>query len=224
MKFLARLVLVALLTACSLPNISGMPISGDFNTELVEAEVNTLPTDGEPKALFAFVPQPVPIQITHASTVRPAGLFAASGPPTTTTTWPSYSATVDIGAEMYALQAEVEAVLQLFASPQPKPRTLKQLVDEFFLPEDRAWAMRVTVCESSARPSETSTDARHVRSGASGWFQHLPKFWEERSVKAGLAGADIMDPVANVRVAAWLFYEGGGSSHWYPSESCWRVP
>lgn len=221
MRFLACLVFVALLAACSWPDTRGLPVSGDFDTELSEAKVDIVLADKEAVVFFAVAPRPVPAPIVYEPTVRLAGLSEVGA---SAATLPLYSATVDVGAEMHALQAEIEAVLQLFVSPQPKPRTLRQLVDEFFLPEDRAWAMRVAFCESSAQPGEFSTDARHVRSGASGWFQHLPKFWEERSVKAGLAGADIMDPVANVRVAAWLFYEGGGSSHWYPSESCWSVP
>jgi hypothetical protein len=45
-------------------------------------------------------------------------------------------------------------------------------------------------------------------------FQHLASAWEARSEAAGIAGASIWDPEANVAVAAWLFYEGGGKRHW----------
>jgi len=108
-------------------------------------------------------------------------------------------------------------------SPEPPQFTLGQLVDYFFEPQDRAWAMRVAFCESSGQPGDITSDARHHRSGASGWFQHLPKFWEERSEAAGIPDVDIMDPIANVLVASWLLYETPqGTGHWYPSQSCWR--
>lgn len=50
-------------------------------------------------------------------------------------------------------------------------------------------------------------------SGASGLFQHMPQFWENRSRQAGFAGADIYDINANVGVALWLF-RTGGPRHW----------
>jgi len=92
--------------------------------------------------------------------------------------------------------------------------SLRDLIEEYFLPEDYEWAYRITFCESSAQPDDTYSDSRHLSSGASGWFQHLPKFWDERSVKAGFEGYDIFNPEANVGVASWLFYKGGGPRHW----------
>ena len=56
-------------------------------------------------------------------------------------------------------------------------------------------------------------DATNPSSGAAGLFQHLPKYWSDRSAKAGWAGADVYDPEANVAVAAWL-WRTGGWSHW----------
>ena len=92
----------------------------------------------------------------------------------------------------------------------------RPLVEAHFAPGDVARALAVISCESSGDP-----DAKNPKSSASGLFQHLGRFWPERSVKAGLAGADIFDPSANVAVAAWLVYEGGGWSHWNPSRHCW---
>jgi hypothetical protein len=46
--------------------------------------------------------------------------------------------------------------------------------------------------------------AQHPGSKASGLFQHLPIYWEDRSAAAGWAGASIWDPEANIAVAAWL--------------------
>jgi hypothetical protein len=99
--------------------------------------------------------------------------------------------------------------------------SLGMLVEGFFEEVDRPWALRVAVCESSGQPDDYGSDAVNSSSRASGWFQHLPKFWEERSEAAGFAGVDIMDPVANVGVAAWLLYDGGGKSHWNESKGCW---
>jgi hypothetical protein len=103
------------------------------------------------------------------------------------------------------------------------PATLSELIDRYFDPADRAWALRVAFCESSAQPGDTTSTAHHSGSGASGWFQHLPKFWVERSSKAGVAGASIMEPETNVLVAAWLLYETPqGKGHWNESKHCWQ--
>jgi hypothetical protein len=107
-------------------------------------------------------------------------------------------------------------------SPPVSEPTLAELIGQNFKMEDWAWALKVAFCESSAQPEDTNSKALHRRSGASGWFQHLPKFWEERTEAAGIPGADIMDPETNVVIAAYLLYETPqGTGHWYPSEACW---
>ncbi len=114
-----------------------------------------------------------------------------------------------------AVQAQPAAVVRKALAPR-NVETWRPLVEAHFAPTDVARALRVIGCESSGDP-----DAKNPRSSASGLFQHLGRFWPERSVKAGLAGADIFDPEANVAVAAWLVYQGGGWSHWNPSRHCW---
>ena len=84
----------------------------------------------------------------------------------------------------------------------------RPLVESFFLAGDVPWAMRVLACESNGDP-----DAKNPRSTASGLFQHLASYWPERSVAAGWPRTDVFDPVANVAVAAWLFYIDG-PGHW----------
>ena len=107
-------------------------------------------------------------------------------------------------------------------STLPPVITLLDLIQEYFEPEDWDWALQVAFCESSAQPDTSVNDVVNSSSGAAGWFQHLPKFWEERSRKAGIPDGDIMDPRNNVLVAAWLLYETPqATSHWYPSEWCW---
>jgi hypothetical protein len=100
--------------------------------------------------------------------------------------------------------------------------TLSELINAYFLPKDRNWAFKVAYCESSAQPEDKFSDILHPESGATGWFQHMPEFWIERSYKAGFVGFSMNHPKANVGVASWLFYEGGGSRHWNSSKSCWR--
>ena len=105
------------------------------------------------------------------------------------------------------LSAEVPEIL-------PEFQTLGELVDKYFLPEDKEFILWLAFCESSAFPEHYMSSAVNKSSRASGWFQHLPKFWDERSVAAGFEGYSIFNPEANVAVAAWLFYEDGGARHW----------
>jgi hypothetical protein len=92
----------------------------------------------------------------------------------------------------------------------------RPLVAMFFAGEDVDRALRVLGCESRGRPG-----AKNLSSTASGLFQHLASQWPGRADKAGWGGSDVFDPVANVAVAAWLVYEGGGWSHWNASAGCW---
>jgi soluble lytic murein transglycosylase-like protein len=87
---------------------------------------------------------------------------------------------------------------------------IRSLVETFFRPEDVSRAIRIAWCESSFNPENVNPVT-----GASGLFQHAPDTWAARSSAAGYAGADILDPEANVAVAAWMLYElPGGWSHW----------
>ncbi len=84
----------------------------------------------------------------------------------------------------------------------------RPLVAGYFPASEVDYALAVVWCESSGNPTAYNTS-----SGASGLFQHLPKYWASRSSKAGVPGADIMDPTANVLVAAWLVRTDGWH-HW----------
>jgi hypothetical protein len=97
--------------------------------------------------------------------------------------------------------------------------TLGELVDKYFKPRDRAIALEVAFCESSAHSSHIgSTVVSHAY--AIGWFQHLAKYWPERSVRAGWGDYHPFHAEANVAVAAWLYYSSG-IHHWNPSKACW---
>ncbi len=105
--------------------------------------------------------------------------------------------------------------------------SLGELVSVYFAPGDQDLMLDIAHCESSADADDTYSTAYNHKSGATGWFQHLPKWWNERSKKAGFEGAHILDPTAQVGVAAYLYYNmnsnprWGGASHWYPSRRCW---
>ena len=87
---------------------------------------------------------------------------------------------------------------------------IRSLVERFFRPADVSRAIRIAWCESSFNPQNVNPVT-----GAGGLFQHAPETWVARSTAAGYAGADILDPEANVAVAAWMLYElPGGWSHW----------
>lgn len=71
--------------------------------------------------------------------------------------------------------------------------------------------LRIMQCESAGLP-----DAKNPNSSASGLMQQLGRYWPERAASAGLPGADVFDPYANIYVSAWLALAapGGGWSHW----------
>ena len=97
--------------------------------------------------------------------------------------------------------------------------TLGALINEYFLPEDRALARRIAFCESSGQTHDIGS-AEVSDALAVGWFQHLAKYWQERSEKAGWKDYDPFNGRANVAVAAWLYYSSG-VHHWNPSKACW---
>jgi soluble lytic murein transglycosylase-like protein len=84
----------------------------------------------------------------------------------------------------------------------------RSLVATYFPAEQVDRALRIMSCESAGDPNA------YNRSGASGLFQHMARYWAERSAAAGWAGADIFDPTANVAVAAWLSKGGSDWSDW----------
>ena len=105
--------------------------------------------------------------------------------------------------------------------------TLGEYIQVYFAPEDHDLMEQIAWCESSADADDEYSLAVNPKSGATGWFQHLPKWWDERSKKAGFEGRSILDPEANVGVASFLYYNmngnerWGGASHWYPSRRWW---
>lgn len=87
----------------------------------------------------------------------------------------------------------------------------RALVTKYFPAWEVEDAMRVVGCETGWT---FSPDAWNSRSGASGYFQHMPRYWAARSAAAGWAGHSIFEPEANVAVAAWLWGQTGTWRHW----------
>lgn len=90
----------------------------------------------------------------------------------------------------------------------PDVERWRPVVESFFHPGDVDWALRVIQCESGGDPN-----AANPRSSARGLFQHLHRVWPERAFEAGWPGSSVYDPLANIAVGAWLYYEDG-PSHW----------
>jgi hypothetical protein len=105
------------------------------------------------------------------------------------------------------------------SAPPPAPRPVEEwrsLVSSYFAPEHVDLALLIISCESGGDPN-----AQNRRSGAAGLFQQIPRYWEERAAAAGMPGASIFDPIANVAASAYLAYSDGWS-HWAASASCWK--
>lgn len=84
---------------------------------------------------------------------------------------------------------------------------VRALVTAYFEPTDVNQAVRVAWCESRFDPN-----AKDLRTGGVGLFNHLPPYWEERAANAGFPEADPTDPEASTAAAAWEVYNGAGWS------------
>lgn len=133
------------------------------------------------------------------------------------TTQADYSLSGGLLAELADMTERHPWYFNASSSTAPAPRhsapapaeAWRSLVAAYFNPGDVDYALAILWCESTGDPGAYNTS-----SGASGLFQHLARYWADRSTKAGWAGASIMDPEANTAVAAWLAYSGGGWGHW----------
>ena len=123
-------------------------------------------------------------------------------PPTTTSSTPTTTTTTT-------------TTLTPLRDPPPEAEQWRSLIEEYFPSAEVGQALAVLWCESRGIAKATNPS-----SGAAGLFQHLPKYWPERSVAAGFTGSDIYNPQANAGVAAWLATTQGWY-HWNASKHCW---
>lgn len=159
------------------------------------------------QAAFGFSQDLLTLQTPTSTTTTTTSTTTTTLPPTTTTTTSTTTSTT--------LAATTTTISRPASAPLP-PDAVYALVTKYFQPDDVERAVLIVWCESRYDAS-----AVNPTSGASGLFQHLPRFWEARSAAAGWPGAYIFDPEANTAVAAWLRYENGGWKHWNPSKGCW---
>ena len=182
----------------SAPGLSDQSAEDALISDLLGTRPEVTPPAQAPEVELVVQSAPPAAPATTTTTVAPQ-------PPTTTTTTapavveppPTTTTTQPPGGRL--TEAEALGIISLF-----------------FAAEDVDLAMQVSYCESRWDPGATNPS-----SGAAGLFQHIPRFWAERSTAAGWAGADIYDAHANVAVSAWLVYQGGGWSHWAASQACW---
>jgi hypothetical protein len=87
------------------------------------------------------------------------------------------------------------------------------LVAAYWPAELVEWALRIIACESKGDPW-----AKNDYSSAAGLFQFLQDTWDRGPAPAlGLgsyASGAVYDPASNVRAAAWLYANWGGTSQW----------
>ena len=99
----------------------------------------------------------------------------------------------------------VDEVRRVGTKPAPAPADIESVI----LSAAAAWGadpnqlLRVAWCESRYNPY-----ALNARSGAAGLFQFMPATWAANSVRAGYAGANVFDAVANANTAAYMFRNG----------------
>ena len=70
-------------------------------------------------------------------------------------------------------------------------------------------ALRIIACESVGDP-----DAFNPSTAVTGLFQMAP-MWHDQLDDLGFDGVSAFDPHANAALAAWLWKETGGWSHWH---------
>lgn len=93
----------------------------------------------------------------------------------------------------------------------------RTLVASHFPAEHVDLALAVMACESGGNP-----DARNPNSSASGLFQHLARYWDARTLAAGIPGASIFDPTSQMVVTAHMTGGGVNWTAWQASHHCWH--
>jgi hypothetical protein len=83
-----------------------------------------------------------------------------------------------------------------------------EVFTEWGLADEVERALAVMACESLGDPFIVNAS-----SGVTGLFQHRPVYWEDRTTKAGIPGANILDPWANTWVAAYLVRRSTDDPH-----------
>lgn len=187
----------------------------DFSEQAPAEDVaRRAPTTTSEPSTTTTQPPSTTTTVAPTTTITSPGTTTTTAPTTTTTTTPATTTTTAPTDTTTTTQVIEPPPSTIVVPPGTEPWV--GLVQAHFNDADVQRALNVIYCESRGDSGATNS-----YSGAAGLFQHLPKYWDERSTNAGYAGANIYDPTANVGVAAWLVYYGGGWSHWNASAGCW---
>ena len=137
-------------------------------------------------------------QTSSSTTTVPAATTTTTFVTTTTGTGPATTTTLPDPVEGGVFPPLVERWRPLVAAYFPA-----DLIDE---------ALAVIRCESFGDPSLVNP-----ASGASGLFQHMPRYWPARAAAVGFPGASPLEAEPNIAAAAWLVRVSleGGLPAWY---------
>jgi hypothetical protein len=117
----------------------------------------------------------------------------------------------------WAMERNIPVRLYSTVSPnatfRPEVERWRDLVTEAvthyggFVPHDVNRMLWIMQCESGGDPNAANP------SGASGLFQQMQTWWDNRAKAAGFEGASPYDPTANINVSAYLIYRSPNSWH-----------
>tara|TARA_R100000654_G_scaffold15975_3_gene33792 strand:+ start:5273 stop:5695 length:423 start_codon:yes stop_codon:yes gene_type:complete len=93
------------------------------------------------------------------------------------------------------------------------------ILQTHFKPEDVLQASLIVYCESSGRPSVHNHNTNGTMD--EGLFMFNDVTWTWLQDKLNFEG-ERKDPLLNIKIASWLFYNDGKGKHWYSSEHCWN--
>jgi hypothetical protein len=93
------------------------------------------------------------------------------------------------------------------------------ILQTHFKEEDVLQASLMIYCESRGKPFAKNIN----KDGSSdiGLFQFTDSTWSWLQDKLKFTGSRT-NPLLNIKVAKWLFYNDGKGKHWYASEHCWN--
>lgn len=93
------------------------------------------------------------------------------------------------------------------------------ILETHFKKEDLLQASLMMYCESSGRPRAVNINKDSTKD--IGLFAFNDKTWTWLQDKLNFKG-DRKNPILNIKIASWLFYNDGKGKHWYSSEHCWN--
>ena len=93
------------------------------------------------------------------------------------------------------------------------------ILQTHFKEEDLLQASLIMYCESSGRPHAVNVNNNGTKD--IGLFQFNDSTFSWLKDKLKFSG-NRKDPILNIKLASWLFYNDGKGKHWRSSRSCWN--